>query len=582
MKCITSVALVFLLGFQYYVVAQSDSFHERSSVLLIFHRQYEGCGDCDHLTKVERNTRVFENLLELKFQTQYPVLLFLDSLNIQYRSYYVANFIQLLDSTDTSVLEEVEERFGHILSISLNAGLKLPELKDDSNLDVNYSFRGEATWNLIQTGATSVWEMGYKGAGVVIGGQDTGYDWLHPDLYYSYRGVTNSSGEILHDYHWYDAIKYIDPLHGDSVIVPELNPCGLGIDFPCDDHRHGTHTMGIITGGNHGGTAIGVAPEAVWIGCRNMERGYGHIASYLRCFQWFLAPTRTDGTDPSPGKAPHIVNNSWTCPEIEGCNSSNYQLIGQAIFNLREAGIFVVASAGNDGNHCGSLNNPPAIFKSSFVVGSTDEDRSVSSFSSFGPVEINGNNYLKPDVAAPGRNIRSANLNGGYRNSSGTSMAGPHVVGLAALILSAKPDLAGKTDRIEEIITSTTEIMFYDGQCEEFLGMDSPNFAYGHGIVNMLDAVKMALGGINSESNVAVEHGFKVFPNPSFGQFKVECPLCDNDSHFTVLDLVGNPLTTGRLVANKVNVDHLKAGYYFLRISANENRTYTHPIIIIK
>lgn len=582
MKSITFILVIFLTGIQFIINAQSGSFHERSSVLLIFHQQYEGCENCDHLTKIEKNTRVYNDLLDLKSTTQHPVKMFLDSVDIDFRSYFVANFIQIMEKVEGSVLDEIEQRFSHLVSIERNAGIEIPESESATTETGVRTFGGEAEWNLVQTGATEVWKLGYRGAGVVIGGQDTGYDWSHPDLYNSYRGVIESAGEVEHDYHWFDAIHSIDPLHGDSILSPDSNPCGLNLTFPCDDHRHGTHTMGIMTGSDEGGTAIGVAPEAAWIGCRNMERGYGSIASYLRCFEWFLAPTRTDGSSPMPETAPHIINNSWSCPEIEGCNSRNYRLIGQAVFNLREAGIFVVVSAGNDGNHCGSLKNPPAIFKSSFAVGSTDESRSISSFSSFGPVELDGITYLKPDVAAPGRDIRSAGLNGGYRTSSGTSMAGSHVAGLAALIISAKPELAGNVERIEEIIISSTDLKFYDGQCGEYSGMASPNFAYGHGIINMLDAVNKALGIVNTENIEELVLPLELYPNPSNGLFQIKCAVCNENTSFVVMDLVGKPLVSGSMKEKTINLEQLNAGYYFLQIITNSHSINTYPIVIKK
>ena len=93
-----------------------------------------------------------------------------------------------------------------------------------------------------------------------------------------------------HDYNWHDAIH--DAYPG--------NPCPSDSPAPCDDYGHGTHTMGTMVGDDGGSNQIGMAPGARWIGCRNMDGGAGTPATYSECYQWFIAPTRIDGSDPNP------------------------------------------------------------------------------------------------------------------------------------------------------------------------------------------------------------------------------------------------------------------------------------------
>ena len=107
---------------------------------------------------------------------------------------------------------------------------------------------------------------------------------------------------------------------------------------------------------------------------------------------------------------------------------------------MRSAGIVVVVSAGNSGNGCGSVSTPAAIYDASFTVGATDSSDAIASFSSRGPVTVDGSGLLKPDVAAPGVGVCSSIRGGGYASFSGTSMAGPHVAGLVALLFDARPD----------------------------------------------------------------------------------------------------------------------------------------------
>jgi serine protease AprX len=100
---------------------------------------------------------------------------------------------------------------------------------------------------------------------------------------------------------------------------------------------------------------------------------------------------------------------------------------------------------------------------------------------------------MKPNVSAPGQNIRSCIRGGNYANFSGTSMAGPHVAGLVALVLSANPALAGNVDEIENIVEQTS-IYFADTlDCGASAGVARPNHAYGWGRVDALGAVQAAL-----------------------------------------------------------------------------------------
>jgi subtilisin family serine protease len=288
--------------------------------------------------------------------------------------------------------------------------------------------------------APEVWAAGFTGQGVVIGGQDTGYQWDHPALKGKYRGWNGVSAD--HNYNWHDAIH-----SGGGV-------CGADSPEPCDDTNHGTHTMGTMVGDDGGGNQVGVAPGATWMGCRNMNQGNGTPATYSECFQWFIAPTDLANQNPDPTRAPHVINNSWSCPPSEGCNPASLQTV---VENTRAAGIVVVVSAGNAGSACSTVNDPPGIYDASFSVGSTTIGAGdpISGFSSRGPVTVDGSNRLKPDLSAPGSNVRSSVPGGGYSSFSGTSMASPHVVGVVGLFLSAFPALRGQVAVIESTLTGT-------------------------------------------------------------------------------------------------------------------------------
>merc|ERR1712127_902407 len=91
---------------------------------------------------------------------------------------------------------------------------------------------------------------------------------------------------------------------------------------------------------------IGVAPGAKWIACRNMERGNGTPATYIECFEWFMAPTDLNNENPDVSKAPHVIANSWSCPTSEGCDSTNWHVMEAVVQNLKASGVVVVVSAG--------------------------------------------------------------------------------------------------------------------------------------------------------------------------------------------------------------------------------------------
>lgn len=338
--------------------------------------------------------------------------------------------------------------------------------------------------NLARVHAPEVWALGYTGQGIVVAGQDTGYDWDHPALIRQYRGWDGAAAS--HDYHWHDAIHQNDPHTAPG------NPCGFDSPAPCDDQGHGTHTMGIMVGDDGLGHQIGMAPGARWIGCRNMEQGWGTPASYIECFEFFLAPYPVGGTpaEGDPSLAPHIINNSWSCPPEEGCGPATLE---SAIEAVRQAGIVVVAAAGNYGPQCGTVRYPPAIYPQALSVGAFDHRTdSLMSLSSRGPATYGGQTYPKPDLSAPGVAVYSSLPNGLYGSMTGTSMAAPHVAGAAALLLSSDPRYAGQVDAIEAILTQTAEPKL-DGACGD---PGPPNNVWGWGVVDVLAAVRAVTGSV--------------------------------------------------------------------------------------
>jgi subtilisin family serine protease len=154
------------------------------------------------------------------------------------------------------------------------------------------------------------------------------------------------------------------------------------------------------------------------------------------------------------------------------------------------AGILVVVSATNRGSACNTITEPIAIYPRSFTVGATDSNDGLASFSSRGPVIYNGVTRLGPDVSAPGVSVYSSIPGNHYGSMSGTSMAGPHVAGVAALLMSAEPKLKGQTDMIRAILSRTATPRTSSQGCGGDAYDAVPNNGFGWGIVNVRSAIE--------------------------------------------------------------------------------------------
>ncbi len=523
--------------------------------------------------KGEKGRFIYHRLRDHSIRSQQRVQQMLDAEGYSYRSYCIANVISAdLDSTMIARLLKMDE----VISISENTPFRIPDDRQE-RLDTDPASRnlGELPWGLSLIEADKVWDLGYRGQGVVVGGHDTGVDWQHPALINSYRGWNGVEAD--HNYNWHDAIHEISPLHSDSVITDSTNPCGLSIREPCDDaaSSHGTHTTGTMVGHDvSAGMTVGVAPEAQWIGVRNMERGFGSLASYLEGFEWFLAPTDLNNENPDPDQAPDIINNSWACIELEGCDPTNFSILETAIHNLKLAGIMVVASAGNSGNQgCSTIDNPAAIYEESMTVGSIDMNDSLSSFSSKGPVSVDGSFRLKPNVTAPGRGVLSSIKGGRYGLLTGTSMAGPHVAGLAALIISARPSLRGQVEAIEDIIERSAVPKPDLLQCSPDNQATSPNMSHGFGRIHAFSAIQEALTLVTPVREVMIADEWLLFPNPVRDLLTIRSSRSDFQGSLQIFDITGRKMDHINNFNSVVSFDvsEWPEGIYFARVHHEAN-----------
>ncbi|MFI7079655.1 S8 family serine peptidase [Micromonospora sp. NPDC049903] len=436
-------AALLLIGTVVYVGAGQPGFHgDRLFVILADQADLSDI-DTSRIGLSGRDARASEvhgRLVAQAERTQAGLRRDLDRLGIGYTRYYLINALEV-DAGPW--LRPWLDRRADVDRVLLSPHLRplpLPRDTDDGPVDPT---PGDG-WNITAIGADRVWsELGVRGAGVVVGASDSGVDGTHPALSANFRGGDDS---------------WLDPWNGTRA--------------PVDHGGHGTHTLGSAVGGG-----IGVAPDAQWVGCVNMDRNLSSPARYLDCLQFMMAPFPVGGdpiADGRPGRGPQVLTNSWNCPAVEGCDLATF-VPATAAFAV--AGTFVVASAGNSGPGCATVNLPPGPYPDVVTVGATDHAGAVAAFSSRGP-------GAKPDLVAPGARIRSALPGGGYGEMSGTSMAAPQVAGVVALMWSAAPALIGDLPRTRALLNSTATPV---------TGPETGCGAAGAGLVNAPAAVRAAL-----------------------------------------------------------------------------------------
>lgn len=272
-------------------------------------------------------------------------------------------------------------------------------------------------WGIDRIDATTA-QLYTKGSTINVGIIDTGIDYTHPDLSLNYKGGYNFVN------------KTTDPM---------------------DDNGHGTHVAGIIAALNNDIGVIGVAPETNLYSAKVLNaNGSGYMSDVIAGIQW-------------------SVDNSMKIINMSLGTSVPSKSLKNACDKAYNMGVLLIASAGNSGNSAGTGNNVnyPARYDSVVAVAATDINNTRAWFSSTGPAV---------ELSAPGVNIYSTLKGGTYGYLSGTSMAAPHVTGVAALIMSYNP-ITNVQTRIR-MQTTTTD-----------LGSIGKDNLYGYGLVNALKAV---------------------------------------------------------------------------------------------
>ncbi|MBD3221549.1 S8 family serine peptidase [bacterium] len=408
---------------------------------------------------------VHEALTDVADRSQAGILALCDELGVEHKRYWLVNAI--LVRADQGVLERLARRPDVAMIYGNPPGSVVLPREDAGPMTTDLP-DGPVSRNLVTIGATDVWGLGATGEGVVVGLLDSGALWDHEALIHRYRGW--DGGTATHDHNWFDVTDMADT-------------------EPGDENGHGTVTLGVVVGDEHGVVHTGVAPGARWIACRIFSTE-AHLEWYLDGLQWMAAPTDLAGNEPDPALSPDIIQNSWGCLASEGCEDP--LVLQPAFANLRAGGMVIVAAGGNDGPSCETIDFPPAIYDEAFTIGSATATDEIWHFSSRGPVAIDGSGRLKPDITAPATEF-STNALGGYSGPyPHTSWTSPHASGVAALLISAFPDLRGDVDRIEEIMRLSALPRTTTQDCGDVPGTEVPNNTFGWGRIDALAAHQVA------------------------------------------------------------------------------------------
>ena len=497
------------------------------------------------MSRAEKQEFAVEAMKEIAETAQSGIISALSDLNTEdVRSLWLANAVYC--ETTPAVIRQMAARSDVVFierAADENGGLVEPVEVREPNAEE----RGKAlAWGVELINADDVWAMGYEGEGVIVGVIDTGVDYNHSDL------GNNMWHDTAAGYHY-------------------------GWDFfdndndPMDDYGHGTHCAGSVAGDGAAGTETGVAPSATLMALR-IDYYFGGESTWIEAMEF--------GTD--HGAA--VLTMSL------GSGQGNLTL-RTAEENLLTAGVFHSVCAHNDGPSPGTIrssgDSPPPWFhpdqiyhgglSAVITVGATDNSDVIAYFSSRGPVTCwtdytDSSPLIDPDISGPGVDVLSTKWGGGYTTMSGTSMATPHLAGVAALLLSANPDLT--VAQMDSLI----EVTSLD------LGSAGKDNTYGAGRVDAYQAVLAAISMVGTEEQTweavgpAVIGISSVSPNPvsTFASFSINT-LSAGPADIAVFDVSGRRtanISTQELTAG-VNAfswqipGQMGNGIYFVRATVN-------------
>ncbi|MGK2857771.1 MAG: S8 family serine peptidase, partial [Thermoanaerobaculia bacterium] len=313
----------------------------------------------------------------------------------------------------------IEHEYSRVLSgaaVTVDAGsvAALRSLSYVRRVTPDSEVRASVEPGIAMIGADLVWSnFSTRGAGVTVAIIDSGIDYMHPAL----GGGIGPSFKVVGGW---------DFVNDDAD--------------PMDDAGHGTHVAGTVAANSD--DLLGVAPEAKLLAYKVLNSfGSGFVSYTIAAIERCVDPNGdfdiSDRVD--------VANASLGGP------GSSDDPQSEAVDNAASVGVVFCVAAGNDGTW--QAIGSPGTAAGAITVGAVDGNATVADFSSRGPVALSYT--LKPDVVAPGVDVRSALLGGGTVGASGTSMATPHVAGVAALLRSIHPGWTAA--QIKSAIVTTAE-----------------------------------------------------------------------------------------------------------------------------
>ncbi|WP_431802784.1 S8 family peptidase [Halobacillus andaensis] len=361
-------------------------------------------------------------LFALAFSTLFGTAASADSKDAPVEDYLIGFKNDARSNAVTSLGGEVEHQYKHMNVVKA----KLPEQAVDAlskNPTIDFvekdheaqAFEQTTPEGISQINADDVQEDGNSGSGVKVAVLDSGIEADHEDL---------------------------DVAGGESFVSEEPDPYN-------DQNGHGTHVAGTVAGVDNDLGVLGTAPESDLYAVKVLNgEGSGSYSDIAAGIEW-------------------AIDNDMDVINMSLGGSIGSSTLEQAVDNADDSGILVVAAAGNEGSF-GPFNTIgyPAKYDSAMAVGAVDGDNNVASFSSRGE---------ELEVMAPGVDVLSSVPGDSYEEFDGTSMASPHVAGVAALVLA--DDLSLSNDEVRTILNETATPL-------------GDSFDYGNGLVNAEEAVQ--------------------------------------------------------------------------------------------
>jgi subtilisin family serine protease len=268
--------------------------------------------------------------------------------------------------------------------------------------------------------APTAWQISTGDRKIIVAVIDTGIDYFHEDLR---ANIWTNSGEIPGNGIDDDGNGYIDDVHGYDFVTDDSDPM--------DDHMHGTHVAGTIGAlGNNEIGVVGVCWQVSLMAIKAFdETGNSTLSQILEAIDYAIV------------NGARVINASW------GIDEESHAL-HEAVQKATDAGIIFVAAAGNE-----KTDSPayPAAYDEALAIAALDSNSARAGFSNYGPWV---------DLAAPGVDIYSTVPASNYDYLSGTSMATPHVTGLAALVLAHHPEFT--RSEVQNILLNTADLLPVD------------------------------------------------------------------------------------------------------------------------